>query len=211
MPTKFPIIFYISHSVIDQIYRSRFGPLIETTTNEGSETAKGIAGKLGLPKLAALLTGATLDAEGKIERKSSKSFSRKVIETSEDRAIQLITELFQSQSHDIAAAGTNFSANDLYTFTLPVTLIPKKATKTRKALIEVRHNSGALELSGVTSEANWISPSYMNTLLWEAARRRGLAISGIFLPVSVELGEAKKRIISCQFLVLFSSETFIVA
>lgn len=165
------LIYYISERSIDQIYRSIYGPLDDARTTETrNERATSVAGKLGLDKLLALLTGATLSAEATVQRKkaTSETFESRI--TTEDRAIRLLRDIFATESADISTIVDSENLLPLYTFSRPVNVSYRTVSSESNPLIEVSHSSPEIEFAGVTSPENWVSPSLLNNLLWKACR-----------------------------------------
>jgi hypothetical protein len=205
MLDKQSIIYYLSEDLIDQIYRSRFGPLEEKTLASTGERAKGITGRFGISKLVAFL-GLTSDVEAKGESKTGTKEERKILESTDDRALVLLREAFISRKQtNITDVGEHAAPHLVYFFEGPIHLDYKRVPgKRREYFVQVIYRTDRVEVFGVTSKDNWASESLRTNLLLQSAESRGEGVlaAGLLTPLAVDRGKIPVRV-SAQFLILF--------
>lgn len=197
-------IYYVSRNLIDQIYRSEFGPLEDKTVKIQEENRKSFLAKLGIGNLAALLSGLTVTGGGEIEKKRARSISAMVNESVEDRALVLIRDIFTNdESLDIHKIVDHDEPSSVYSFSLPM-IIRRTKVGGGEGLIEVSHKSEDIEVSGLTSASNWVSQSLTSNLLWKIAKGKGVGVpvGGFLTPVSINK-DSKPVSISVQYLIIF--------
>lgn len=108
-------IYYISRDLIDQIYRKQFGPIEETILSNQSEKSRGWGGKLGLSKVLSIF-GLDAGGETKSERKKSKSESRSIKQSSDDRALVLLEKICANNPADVRDIATHDETHDICFF-----------------------------------------------------------------------------------------------
>ncbi|MGB7208415.1 MAG: hypothetical protein WBD27_07135 [Pyrinomonadaceae bacterium] len=210
MTVEFNPIYYVSRSLIDQIYKSKFGPLEDLTITQSKENKVSLGVKLALDKLIAFLTGTNLNLEAALEHKRGVSEARAIRESAEDRSLVILRELLSDLDiKDISSILLPNEPESAYVFSLPLKLI-NKAVKTGKgSIVEVSHISPFLSFSGSTSCDNWPSQSLLNTLLWSSAKNKtvGIVMGGVLHPITVTRKD-NKVIAMVQYLFLFPVSLF---
>lgn len=197
---KLGIIYYISKSNIELIYKNNFGPNKETTYKNESEQRKGLSLKLGLEKFLKILTGANFSAEGTIEKSDTMAEEIRFKESVEDRALVLINELFTDDLiPDIKEITKHETPFPIYSFSLLLEITESFNQKGSGTLIEVSHHSDNLNFKGVTSSENWNSNSLVNNVLYTGS----FEASGIFMPLKV-MKENNMTNLTVQYLVIYN-------
>lgn len=199
------VIYYLSEDLIDQMYRSRFGPLEGKTLASTGERAKSVTGRLGLGKLIEFL-GLTSDVQAKGESKTGTKEERKILESTDDRALVLLREAFTSRKQtNIMDIAEHATPHLVYFFEGPVHVDYKRVSgKGREYFVQVIHRTDRVEVFGVTSKDNWTSESLRTNLLLQSAESRGEGVpaAGLLTPLAVDRDRIPVRV-SAQFLVLF--------
>ena len=195
------LIYYISKSNIELIYKKNFGPIIEITIDNKVEQQNKFSLKLGLEKLLKIITGATFSAEGELVKIHTKGKGEVIKETVEDRALVIIKEIFTDYNvTDINDITKHESPYPVYRFCLPLKTSESFNQKGTGTLIEVSYYSDYLRFKGVTSSENWTSNSLLNNILYTDSFKA----AGIFVPLEVTK-ENNLVNLTVQYLIICSS------
>lgn len=204
------MIYYISKNNIDNLYRSKFGSVItEKETGENKSKSFTASLKFGLDKLIALISGTSLEVKGDTSFSKTTTEKQKRIETSEDRALFLVKELFTEENIEKVNKNSDFNSLDtknIYAFELNFSVTEKFKKKGLGTDIILMHKSDTFEITGHTSKENWVSSSLVNNILSiQNINEPSFLCSGIFSPIQVIRDSGKVKII-VQFLIIFQSE-----